>query len=65
MGISKYNSVTDKIAKTCSGRIERSKMSILKRIPIPWTKVDGTIRFVSKFYTKNIFHDFFENFDPT
>ena len=30
-----------------------------------YTKMDGTIRFPKKFYTKNIFHDFPKNFDLT
>ena len=51
--------------ETCQCSIETSKMSILERILTPRVALVDTIRFVSKFYTKNIFHDFPENFDVT
>ena len=64
----KFQSVShwlSKSEKTCPCLIETSKMSILERISTPRVGLVDTIRFVSKFYTKNIFHDFPENFDLT
>ena len=49
-----------KNAKTCDYGIERLKNEVLKRIPVPESKMDGTIRFAVKFYIKNKFQDFFE-----